>query len=314
MEKSFYNSPAKIDLIGLPKGKYWIQTFPDEMQFGESITLTLNDIHKKVITFSGDNIEPDKQPKQRNKQIRHTEIKLLYPQRIKAMKVFLNMNSKIMFVLGKRDTALLIKPEILVPVEAHIITFFKKKEKRKVINACFLDAGHPVTDIHLAMANCHTLIAMDTNTKEVAGVGKIAATTAIQAHIKIINEACHFQTGPVHKKITIDPPGNPEISGISTMMFDFLEENPHLRDKHIGIIMDTELELIKGMNQRTIPFFQDMLLPAKTSLFYATSDTGSVEFMANKLIRMCDKESTKFLGQFLSNNSHVANDYHKPNN
>lgn len=308
MKKSFLDTPAPMDLIGLPKGEYWTHTFPEDMSPGESISLTLNDVRKKLINFSGDNIKPDRQPKQRDKLARHMEIKLRFPQKIKVMKIFLNMNSQIVFVLGKRDTAIIIRPEILKPAEAHIITYYKKKNKRKVINACFLGSGHPVTDIHLAMADCEVLVAVDTNSLEVPGVGKVAATTAIEAYIRDVSEgAHHLQSGRMRQKITIDPPGNPEIFGIGTMMFHFFETNPHLRDKRIGIITDTELNLIKGISQRSTPFFQNMLLPEKTSLFYATSDTGSAEFMANKLIRMCDKASTKYLDRYLSRNSLVCN-------
>lgn len=306
MKKSFFDTPPPMDLIELPTGEYWIHTFPADMPPGETIQLTLNDVQKKLINFSGDNIEPDRHPKQRDKLVRHMEIELRFPQKIKAMKIFLNMNSRIVFVLGRRDTTIMIRPEILKPAEAHIITYYKKKNKRKVINACFLGSGHPVTDIHLAMADCEVLVAVDTNSRDVPGVGKVAATTAIEAYIKEVTEdAYHLQSGPMRQKITIDPPGNPEIFGIGTMMFHFFETNQHLRDRRIGIITDTELDLIKGISQRTTPFFQTMLLPEKTSLFYATSDTGSAEFMANKLIRMCDKASTVYLNRYLSDYSQV---------
>lgn len=308
MKKSFFDTPAPIDLIGLPKGEYWTHTFPDDMPLAKSISLTLNDVQKKLINFSDDNIKPDREPKQPDKYMRHMEIELRFNQQIKAIKIFLNMSSRIVFVLGKRDTTILIRPEILKPAEAHIITYYKKKNKNKpkVINACFLGSGHPVTDIHLAMADCQVLIAVDTNYRDVPRVGRVAATTAIEAHIKEVAEnAYHLKSGPMRQKITIDPPGNPEIFGIGMMMFHFFETNPHLRDQRIGIITDTDLDLVKGINQRTTPFFQNMLLPEKTSLFYATRDTGSAEFMANKLIRMCDKESTKYLDNYLSDNSHI---------
>lgn len=274
------------------------------MPLGETFTLTLNNVQKKLINFSDDNIEPDRHPKQRDKLARNIEIELRFPQQIKAMKLFLNMNSRIVFVLGRRDTAIVIRPEILKPAETQIITYYKKRNKRKVINACFLGPGHPVTDIHLAMAKCEVVVAVDTNTRDVPGVGKVSATTAIEAYLKEVTEdAYHLQLGPMRQKIMIDPPGNPEIFGIGAMMFHFFETNPHLSDKRIGIVTDTELDLIKGINQRTTPLFQNMLLPENTALFYATGDTGSAEFMANKLVRMCDKASTEYLNRYLGDRS-----------
>jgi hypothetical protein len=300
MKKSSINTPPSIDLIGLPTGNYWTHTFPAEMPPGETIELTLNDVKKRLINFSGDNLKPDIHPKRADKLMRHTEIALRFPQKIKAIKLFLNLHSRIVFVFGKRDTAIMIRPEILMPTEAHIITYYQKEKKRKVINACFLGAGHPVTDIHLAMARCEVVVAVDTNSRDVPSVGKVTATTAIETYIKDVTEdACHVQSGPMRQKITIDPPGNPEIFGIGAMMFHFFETNPHLQDKRIGIITDTELDLIKRINQRTVPFFQDMLLPDNIDLFYATGDTGATEFMANKLIRICDKASTEYLDRYL---------------
>lgn len=306
MKRSLFDTPQPIDLLGLPTGNYWTHTFPADMPPGEKFTLTLNDVQKKLINFSGDNIEPDRLPKQRDKLARNIEIELRFAQQIKTMKIFLNMNSRIVFVLGRRDTAIVIGPEILKPAETHIITYYKRGNKRKVINACFLGPGHPVTDIHLAMAKCEVVMAVDTNTRDVPGVGKVSATTAIEASLKEVTEdAYHLQSGPIRQKVLINSPGNPEIFGIGTMMFHFFETNPHLRDKRIGIITDTELDLIRGINQRTTPFFQDMLLPENTDLFYATGDTGSAEFMANKLVRMCDKASAEYLAWYLRDRSLV---------
>lgn len=300
MKKSFFNTPSPIDLIGLPTGKYLIHTFPADMAVAEIIQLTLNDVQKKLINFSNNNLKPDRHPKQSDRIVRHTEIKLRFPQKIKAIKLFLNMNSRIVFVFGKRDTAIMIRPEILKPAETHIITYYKKKDKKKVINACFFGSGHPVTDMHLAMANCEVVMTVDTNSRDVPGVGKVAATTAIEAYIReVTKDAYHVQSGPMRQKIMIDPPGNPEIFGIGTMMFHFFEANPNLKDKRIGIITDTELDLLKGINQRTVPFFQTMLLPENTDLFYATSDSGSAEFIANRLMRMCDNASTEYLNKYL---------------
>lgn len=301
MKKSLFDTPSAIDLIGLPTGKFLIHDFPADLAYDETIQVVLNDVKKRLINFSVGKLAPDKFPKQADKMVRHTEILLRFPHKIKPIKFFLSMNSQIAFVFGQRESPIMIKPEILKPAESHIITYYKKLNKKKVLNACFFGPGHPVADMHRAMANCEVVIAVDTNSREVPGVGKVAATTAIEAKINMVTEdACHLQSGPMRKKISIDPPGNPEIFGIGTMMFHFFETNPDFSSKKVGIVTDTELDLIKGMNQRTIPFFKTMLLPENITLFYATSDSGSAEFMANRLIRMCDNASKEHLNSYLT--------------
>lgn len=305
MTTSFFNTPSPVDLIGLPAGDFLIHNFPEDLAAAETVKVVLNDVEKKLINFTDGKLRPDRLPKQPDKLMRHTEIMLRFPQKIKAIKLFLDMKSQVIFVLGRRDTTIIVRPEILKPAESHIITYYKRKNKNKkgVLNACFFGSGHPVADMHRAMADCEVVIAVDTNCREIPGVGKVAATTAIEATINIVtNDACHLQSGPMRQKITIDPPDNPEISGIGTMMCHIFDTNPKFIDKQVGIITDTELDLIKGMNQRTIPFYKTMLLPENTTLFYATSDSGSAEFMANKLIRMCDNASTEYLDRYLNDN------------
>ncbi len=305
MKRSLFNAPPSTDPFGLPTGKYWSHTFPPDMSAATTVLLTLNGVKKKLISFSDGKLKPNRHPKQPDKLPRHTEIMLRFPQKTKAIKLFLNLNSQIAFLVGKIDTDIMLGPEILAPSEAHIINYYEKKDKRKVLNACFFGPGHPVTDMHLAMTKCEVVVAVDTNSRDVPGIGKVSATTAIEAYFKeITEESCHMQSGPMRQKITIDPPGNPEIYGIGTIMLHLFETNPQLRKKRVGIITDTEFNLIKGMGQRTVPFFKTMILPDNIDLFYATSDSGSSEFFANKLIRMCDNASTAYLNKYLSDHSH----------
>jgi hypothetical protein len=303
MKNSLFEKPHPSDLIGLPSGKYFIHDFPSDIQAADNIRLVLNDVKKKLINFSGDRIEPDKATKQPNKLTRHTEIELIFPQKIKPISLFLNINSQIIFVLGKRDTALIIRPEILKPKEASITTYYKRNKKNKVLNACFFVNEHPVADIHLALCGFEIVLAVDTNCRDIKDVGKISATTAIEASFnKVTDDAFHMQLCNKLQKITIDPPDKPEIFGIGIMMYHLLETNPDFSNKKVGIITDTELGLLKGINQRTVPFYKDMMLPEKTTLFYATRDSGSAEFIANKLVRICDNESTKYLDRYIDNN------------
>lgn len=163
MPTSLLNTPSPVDLIGLPTGNFWIHEFPADIAAADNLQIVLNDINKKLINFSDDKLQPERYPKQPDKAVRYTEIVLRFPQKIRAIKLFLDMKSRIVFVFGRRDSPIVIKLEILKPAEAHIITYYKKQNKKKVLNVCFFGSGHPVVDMHCAMANCEVVIAVDTN-------------------------------------------------------------------------------------------------------------------------------------------------------
>ena len=131
MRNSLFNTPPPSDLIGLPTGDYFIHEFSSDMKAADTIKLVFNNVKKELINFSGDKLQPDKPPKQHNKLRRYTEIELIFPQKIKAITLFMNMNSQTVFVFGKRDTPLIIRPEILKPKEASITTYYKRDKKKK---------------------------------------------------------------------------------------------------------------------------------------------------------------------------------------
>lgn len=309
MKRPLFETPSPIDLIGLPTGKYWTHKFPEDIAAAEVIQITLGNVEKRFINFSDKNLQPDRHQKQPQKQERHTEITLQFSQKIKAIELFLNLNSKIVFLFGRRETSIILRPEILKPIESQIITYYKRINKRKILNACFLGPGHPVASIDLAMSSCDVIMAIDTNSHDVPGIGRVSATTAIEAYIKeVTKDACFLQSGPMRQQININSPGNPEIFGIGKMMFHFFETNPIFNNKKVGIITDTEFSLLKEINLRKIPFFEAMMLPENITLFYATSDSGSAEFMPNRLIRECENASSGHLKNFLRDHSHSNNE------
>ncbi|MCI5210835.1 MAG: hypothetical protein D3910_19070, partial [Candidatus Electrothrix sp. ATG2] len=58
-----------------------------------------------------------------------------------------------------------------------------------------------------------------------------------------------------------------------------------------GVIVDSELGDIPSINSRSIPLYEDYLLPKNMDLIYASSDkTGTVQ---NYMIKKCDQLATE---------------------
>ena len=293
--------PPPSDLVGLPIGDYYTHDFPRDIPAGTKIQLTISGLEKQLLNFSEGGMAPDQKKKQREKKQRRLDLVLVFSHKIRPIRLFFDKNARIAFVYGKRDSPIVVGPEILKPCESQLLTFYNKPKKRKILNACFFDAGHPVTDIHRAMDSCKALLAVDTNYKTVPGIGIVAATTALTASTRAVSsDACYTNSTETRQVITIDPPGNPELYGIWVMLQHYLDTNPELRRHELGLITDTEFGLVEAINRRQQPIFGNNLLPNNAKLFYATADSGSMEFIPNLLIRECDKASTRHLNSHLS--------------
>ena len=60
------------------------------------------------------------------------------------------------------------------------------------------------------------------------------------------------------------------------------------QNKTVAIVVDSELGALQQYNKREKPLVQDIYLPPGFTLVYASADSG-MEFIANQLIRICDK-------------------------
>ena len=66
----------------------------------------------------------------------------------------------------------------------------------------------------------------------------------------------------------------------------------HLGD--LAIIVDSDLGNIPDYNARKKPIIGSFYVPDKMTLVYASSDTGK-EYLANRLIAVCDTEANKLI-------------------
>lgn len=81
----------------------------------------------------------------------------------------------------------------------------------------------------------------------------------------------------------------PELLGIYKLIQDIKSSTSDLDQKNFLIVTDTEENLLKDINNKTIPLYKNHYLPPNFSLAYASTDTGA--WVTNKPIRFCDKQA-----------------------
>ena len=90
-----------------------------------------------------------------------------------------------------------------------------------------------------------------------------------------------------------DVSGNPELLSIYRIANDTLKGRGIPEGKYVGFVTDTEMDKHQDFASGAIPVYLDKKLPTGFKIFYASSDSG--QEITNKLIRFCDKESSKYL-------------------
>jgi hypothetical protein len=91
----------------------------------------------------------------------------------------------------------------------------------------------------------------------------------------------------------------PEIIGWIELITNFEKREEFRKFKSIGIIVDSELDKLKLYNNRTIPFRDNLFLPKRIQLIYASGERAP-ELFANKMLRIADKVSNICLDMFQS--------------
>lgn len=290
---------------GVPSGKYFTHDFPEDIQGGCHFSVTINGVEKQLLNVDGLNVKPAPKPKNQNRVTRSTQIQFEYPSKVKPIRLFVKMDSTLVFIYGKIDSPIVLEPSVLVPKESFLTTFYPRKAKDKILHAYSQGSGHPFLDIHLALEKYPDFFTIDTNCWNVRGIGKVAATTAIHSSAKrVTDSACFVSSDFWYRDLAINPDGNPELYAIWAFLQELRRKLPSWPpNSKIAIVTDTEYSLLKEINQRKAPLYRDELLPTAFDLIYATADAGTDEWMVNRLINQCDKISKAQLQEFLLRNS-----------
>lgn len=207
------------------------------------------------------------------------------------------------------EVALLKGGQVLVPKAANIQTGYKRKKGLKVLNQANLQVGKLIINPNEALLKYELVFAVDTNTvilnNEYLSVSCIALCKFIRAGTNAIAQFAATQCL--------------EFRGVSekseniawVKVIQMIIGNPAYDPiKKIGVVVDSDLGNIPEFNSGSKPIHGDFFLPENFELVYASADTGKAEYLANKLISICDKEASGLI-RYLQNNPTYDNNLEK---
>lgn len=146
------------------------------------------------------------------------------------------------------------------------------------------------------LARLDSFIVIDTNSIEIEGT-KVSAAFFIVC--RLIAEKSGFRVVSLDDRGHVyelhDVPGNPEMLAILKIAHDTVQGRGMPNNATIGFVTDSEMRSHEAISKLKTPIYAQCYLPRGFSLIYASADTGRE--LANKLIRFCDKESTKYLAR-----------------
>lgn len=185
------------------------------------------------------------------------------------------------------------------PSAAFIQNCYNRQNKHpKIINLSQASPDKLTNDSNIALANYTWVIAIDTNKPEIT-IPHIVFTGIAQAKINLL---------PNNKLEVIIYQGRVlEFHNLTSSSERFgwayviKSINSILKNiDRIAVIVDSELKSIPLINQRKEPILDEYYLPSNFELIYASSDTG-MEFLANQLLKDCDKYSREVAKLVASN-------------
>lgn len=145
------------------------------------------------------------------------------------------------------------------------------------------------------------VVAVDTNTK-MKDNQKLSCTVASTCRINRKGNRMSLDLWPIYRQIFIDVE-DPEKTGWISFIQEFCTYDCYSAGIKVGLIVDHDSGKIQQFNRKEIPVLGDVYLPSGFTLTYATSDVS--DYLPNKLISFCDKESNRVL-------SNVVSDENKP--
>jgi len=143
------------------------------------------------------------------------------------------------------------------------------------------------------------MFAVDTNTRTIDGVRCSIAAMCI---LRTLSVSRDDENGLKQVNLNLnmfgavirgfDLPDNPENWMWRVAIEEGIKQRyPDYSDSlRIGLVVDSNYGLLSEYNCRTTPIHEDYFLPNNFTLMYASADAGS-EFILNRMIRLCDRES-----------------------
>lgn len=278
-----------------------LERFPSDMKPAQIVEITLSGVIYRLLNIEGLALTLPRKQKNNAKNERFSTIQIDFGERVKIHSLYANLTTSEIACLGQPNSSIIINQTHLTSAKATLKTYYKRKDKDKILHAYFNIPGRHYLNISKALSTYDQIICIDTNAASARNGRRVAVTTAIiGAPTTLADSAVWIGESIEYQSVAYDPPGNPEIHGIWMCFCHIYKDRPDLLKNKIALITDTEYSQIIAWQNRTKTFFDGHKLPEGIDIFYATSDAGIEEFLPNKLIKTCDKLNDKKLREILS--------------
>ncbi len=155
--------------------------------------------------------------------------------------------------------------------------------------------GEPDILRHLS-SSFDLIIAMDTNTKEIAGES-VSACGIVHCILQPFSDTGgvgYYASFPWQNTLLFrNSLGNlpPEKYAWITEIRRIKDTVPHMESRRFGLLTDHDMANHNLLNAKKLPIFADIYLPDNFTLLYGRGD-GSSESILNKLVKRCDEEAS----------------------
>lgn len=184
----------------------------------------------------------------------------------------------------------------MVPARVERATHYNRSKGLKYQTRTTIDRQYASVGGLKELACLDSFIVIDTNSIK---VDRTKVSVAFFIVCKLIAEKDGFRLVSLDNRGHVyefhDVPRNPEMLAILKIARDTLRGREALDKSNIGFITDSELGSHQAISNRKLAIYGEHYLPQGFSLIYASADTG--QELANKLIRFCDTESTRYLAR-----------------
>ena len=190
--------------------------------------------------------------------------------------------------------------EVINPTEIERTTHYERPKGKKVQSNLTAAEGSATISGLEELSTLDHFIVVDTNSIEIGG-SKVSAAFFVVCKITRSHNGFTLTSldncGHVYEFHDVQT--NPELQAIYRISNDTLKNKKPTKEKPIGFVTDTELSKHKDFMSGAEAIYGDNVLPPGFKLFYASSDTG--QEVLNRLIRFCDRESSKYLKKLQEN-------------
>jgi len=229
------------------------------------------------------------------KKPRHITIEVKFAPDVAPTKLVVGPNREVRFEDGKGE----IIPESGVWVFAYDRN---NKPLPKKLGMLELDPAMLHSDYLMVFQKYDGVIAIDTNTKQIRG-GRVSVGCAVQGTLNFDNlpqvTGSYWPTACFEFRNSTIPPERV----LWEMILRGVERSESYKTiSSVGVIVDSELGAISGLNSRSKPVRGSFYVPEKCELIYASADKGT-EWLGYHMIKTCDKIASCALGAIESDAS-----------